>query len=121
MGGHLATIETNDEMQGIYNHLKTNGYVNKKNHIWYSDEWFWIGCNDIHNEGNYSWIGTGKPVQYTDWAPNQPDNAFGGEDCGVIWRHAEVMNWNDNNCTLKCRYVCEFRAKTVEFTSFIYN
>jgi len=52
----------------------------------------WIGMSDDNNEGTMQWI-DGTPVDYLNFALNQPDNTGGGEHWVEIWGDGE---WNDN-------------------------
>lgn len=55
----------------------------------------WIGANDEEQEGTFRWAGGGL-VDYAAWAPNQPDNWEGVEDCGEL--HGFDQLWNDRPC-----------------------
>ncbi|XP_026181801.1 ladderlectin-like [Mastacembelus armatus] len=55
----------------------------------------WLGGTDAKQEGNWSWT-DGTPFRYTNWAPGQPDNWQGNENCLHIT--AEGKMWNDLNC-----------------------
>jgi hypothetical protein len=80
-GGHLVTI--NDRAEGLW--LKQTFNPD-------SYKCFWIGFNDIANEGNWVWT-SGEAVTYTNWATNEPNNS-GGEDVAImgVWHSIE---WND--------------------------
>jgi len=56
------------------------------------DDPCWIGMSDDSNEGTMQWI-DGTPVDYLNFALNQPDNTGGGEHWVEIWGDGE---WNDN-------------------------
>lgn len=65
----------------------------------------WTGFTDRVEEGNFVWI-NGDPVNYTNWAPGEPNNVGGdpGEDWTEIWNIAEgdagdldYITWNDHN------------------------
>ena len=53
---------------------------------------------------NYAWESSGKLIDYSPWAPNQPNNAQGIEGC------AQFINnegqWGDKPCFLQLRYMC---------------
>ena len=42
--------------------------------VYNSINWFWIGASDDKIEGEFLWD-DGAPVEYTNWADGQPDNA----------------------------------------------
>lgn len=79
-GGHLVTLNSEEEESWI---KETFG----------ADQHFWIGFNDIEEEGNWVWA-SGMPVVYTNWAEGEP-NDFEGED-------AAIMNWEGPDCTPPC-------------------
>uniref|UniRef100_A0A3Q3WWD6 C-type lectin domain-containing protein n=1 Tax=Mola mola TaxID=94237 RepID=A0A3Q3WWD6_MOLML len=75
----------------------------------------WIGLVEWHQEGNWTWVdGTDYNLTPKFWAPNQPDNwalRKNGEDCGEIYNNLPLSRqiWNDADCSLKHRYICESR------------
>jgi hypothetical protein len=79
-GGHLVTLNSWEEESWI---KETFG----------ADQHFWIGFNDIAEEGDWVWS-SGMPVVYTNWAAFEP-NDFEGED-------AAVMNWEGPGCEPPC-------------------
>ena len=88
LGGNLVTV--NDQAE--QNYLKR---------VFFSgpDRFrsFWMGMNDLDQEGVYVWA-SGEPVTYTNWTPPyQPDNYGPGEDGGQINWDAYYNNggWND--------------------------
>jgi hypothetical protein len=64
----------------------------------------WIGANDLQSEGEMVWA-SGAPVDYATWAPTQPDDFEGREDC--VERRAPDGLWNDAPCDGAKRAVCE--------------
>lgn len=44
------------------------------------EESVWIGANDREQEGAFRWA-SGAPLDYEQWAPNQPNDFNGSEDC----------------------------------------
>ncbi|XP_049459415.1 macrophage mannose receptor 1 [Epinephelus fuscoguttatus] len=66
----------------------------------------WIGLRmfGIAN-GQYMWVDM-SPVTYTHWAPGEPNNANGEEQCVQMNRHQG--GWNDANCgRAAAGYVCK--------------
>lgn len=81
-GGNLVTINDAEEQKWLLN-------------VFGSTELFWIGLTDQQTEGIWKWS-SGDNVTYTNWTPNEPNNAlsfagqyFGGETY-------VVMNWQSN-------------------------
>ncbi|EDS28420.1 salivary C-type lectin [Culex quinquefasciatus] len=71
---------------------------------------WWIAGTDLGKTGHFVWITTMKPLGYrtgyTNFGPGQPDNAGGVEHCVEAgWRSGTT--WNDRNCEVRNRYVCE--------------
>lgn len=67
---------------------------------------FWIGGNDLSNEGLWSWS-DGSPFLYEVWRDEQPDNggyAYDDEDCMEMTATGE---WNDRVCESALPYLCE--------------
>merc|ERR1712098_715195 len=62
---------------------------------------FWIGLNDIANDGDFVWAESHQSVDYTNWHPGQPDNGSGDEDCvHIIGRQEDQFSWNDVPCAV---------------------
>lgn len=74
LGGHLATITSEEENQFVYELACT-----------YSTELaFLLGGTDQAEEGTFVWV-TGEPFEYTNWGYlNQPDNYRGYKDQDYI-------------------------------------
>jgi hypothetical protein len=69
MGGHLAYLETKEEMKFLQTLTRGIGC--------------WVGCTDKHKEGNWRWL-NGAPVDRSLWDRPEPDNAWGGQDVGFL-------------------------------------
>ncbi|XP_052258892.1 macrophage mannose receptor 1-like [Dreissena polymorpha] len=63
----------------------------------------WIGLFD-KGSNQFGWA-DGTPVDYTHWSGNEPNDAFGSENCGQI----QAFNgyWNDNDCNEQFHYICK--------------
>ena len=70
---------------------------------------WWIGANDRTAEGTWAWTGGGA-ASYTNWRSGEPNDA-GGEDCVHVDPDSDGSDtrggWNDADCGLEDRYVCE--------------
>ncbi|XP_033481264.2 asialoglycoprotein receptor 2-like isoform X1 [Epinephelus lanceolatus] len=68
----------------------------------------WVGMTDREKEGTWIWV-DGTPVDKDglNWAPGQPDDAFGGEDCGDIRTMTDFIGLNDFNCSARSQWICE--------------
>ena len=69
MGGHLATLETKEETEFLKKLISGIGC--------------WVGCTDRPQEGRWRWL-NGTPVDRSLWAQGEPDNAWGGQDFGML-------------------------------------
>uniref|UniRef100_A0A3P9Q7V7 Asialoglycoprotein receptor-like 1 n=1 Tax=Poecilia reticulata TaxID=8081 RepID=A0A3P9Q7V7_POERE len=104
-GGHLLVLNNAEE---LHPQIKAS-IVDIK----YS---YWIGLVERQHEGHWSWVdGTDFGSTPTFWDQGQPDNwdfRVNGEDCGQL--HASVNRkrklWNDADCSLGYRYICEAKA-----------
>jgi hypothetical protein len=68
------------------------------------DTYVWIGATDSAVEGTFPWE-TGEPSQVANYAPGQPNDLNGGEDCLV--REDNNGAWHDSACGQSRPYICE--------------
>jgi len=72
---------------------------------------FWLGGNDISQEGKWIWEHDQTTIAFDDlWAPNEPNNNFRkneDQDCLSISRWC---NWkfDDLFCSRKCHFLCQW-------------
>jgi hypothetical protein len=95
-GGHLGRPGSDDENRALGRALGSP--VGFEGGAWFGlvsprgRQWLWS---------------TGAPVVFTSWAPGEPNNAGGDENCGELYvRRAQ---WNDLACDRPMPYVCESR------------
>lgn len=69
-----------------------------------------MGLNDLGSEGAYKWS-DGSPLSYTNYAPNEPNDWMGLEDCLEMRRYDG--KWNDQSCGRKQPFVCRKHNNTV--------
>ncbi|KAM7361070.1 lectin subunit alpha-like [Cochliomyia hominivorax] len=68
----------------------------------------WAGGYAVGTNRDFKWVATGEEFTYTFWHGANPDFSGKVEFCMQIgW--GSKMEWNDNNCTKKFGFVCEFR------------
>lgn len=68
---------------------------------------FWLGANDLGQEGNFVYTFSGQKVAFARFNPGQPDNA-NEEDClEISYRFNNGPKWNDIPCLDKNPYFCE--------------
>ncbi|XP_020784032.2 asialoglycoprotein receptor-like 1 isoform X2 [Boleophthalmus pectinirostris] len=100
LNGHLLVINNVEELD----------YISK---VVALGENYWIGLVERHKEGHWSWVdGSDYSSIQTFWDKGQPDDwdyRENGEDCGQL--HSSVRRkrklWNDADCSLAYRYICE--------------
>ena len=90
--GHLVIMETREEFQAI------NAYLNSGGH-------YWIGANDLDQEGVYVWDSSGVSVKdtFSKWAYN-PVPEHHDHDC--VYQHNYL--WYCGNCAEHYSFVCEY-------------
>ncbi|XP_072020213.1 macrophage mannose receptor 1-like [Amphiura filiformis] len=105
-GAKLTSIHSAEEQS--YHSMRVNTV----------NDWIWIGFHDITDEGQFEWE-DGTPVDFTNWAPGQPDNwGDAGEDCTHM-RNGETQAglWNDLPCDYTSYYMCKLPKACDEYTS----
>ncbi len=91
-GYYLVTVNDATEQQWLHSQqVKFGGGA------------WWIGLNDRSFEGSWAWV-AGAPG-YRNWAPGEPNNAGGAEDCVVD--RTSSKDWNDRDCSTGARFICE--------------
>ncbi len=84
-GANLISVQSSSENADLVQALSNQGY---------SSNVIWIGYSDDVSEGSYVWY-DGSPLSYSNWAPGEPNDAGGAEDCTQIYPDGM---WNDLNC-----------------------
>ncbi|XP_055532530.1 prostasin-like [Wyeomyia smithii] len=105
LGHHLAEIKSeqdNAKVKEITSHadmeIDAHG-VSRLKH-------FWIGANDLGVNGVFRWQFSGKPLTYTHWRSNEPDNKNNNEHCVLVLGNRQAF-WADANCRAKKQVLCE--------------
>ena len=79
-----------------------------------------LGLNDRAKEYYFQWS-SGLPLPpngYTNWAPGEPDDTSGRENCVEI--NTRTLYWDDVSCSSYNTYVCEHPLGTFSLkVSFI--
>jgi len=83
--GFLAEVKTRDQQSSLY--------------FLPSELNFWIGLNDIENEGKFVWAEGHEEMNFSNWIPGQPNNSGGEEDCVHMAGSLDYGKWNDAPCT----------------------
>lgn len=102
LGGHLVSIKNKD----------VNDFVFKLS----KGKCLWIGATDALTEGDWYWQ-DGTKMIYNNWAPREPDDWKGKEDCTVIgWPADRFKNgkWGDTMSHKRDEivgFICEWDTK----------
>nr|KAG5701834.1 hypothetical protein BaRGS_019045 [Batillaria attramentaria] len=67
---------------------------------------YWLGGSDQPpaTDGQFVWVSDNRLITFTDWAQGEPSG--GNENCLEIRVPFNSM-WNDRNCNVQNRYICE--------------
>ncbi|MFP3155568.1 leucine-rich repeat protein [Lachnospiraceae bacterium ZAX-1] len=99
LGGHLATITSEEEQVAVSALLKAE-----------QREYYWLGASDAESEGKWVWV-TGETFSYTNWEPGQPNDWNGAQDYANIL--SSRATWGDaGDETTGIGFVCEFEYDT---------
>nr|XP_044250769.1 tetranectin-like protein [Drosophila takahashii] len=71
MVAHLVSFKKQEEFDALNLKIKQN-------------LWFWVGINDISEEGKYISVDTNKTANFLDWNDGQPNNLDSNENCVAI-------------------------------------
>ncbi|XP_031217975.1 pulmonary surfactant-associated protein D [Mastomys coucha] len=63
-----------------------------------------LSMTDVGTEGKFTYP-TGEPLVYSNWAPGEPNNNGGAENCVEIFTNGQ---WNDKACGEQRLVICEF-------------
>jgi hypothetical protein len=84
---------------------------------------FWIGFNDITQEGNWIWSSE-EPVTYTNWCPGEPNNNSPGEDAAILDNSGcwlDVAETNDYKAILEYAASANYTGGEPVVRGFIHN
>ncbi|KAI8486417.1 hypothetical protein Bbelb_359160 [Branchiostoma belcheri] len=71
---------------------------------------FRFGLHDIPEENVWRWMDGQELGDFTDWAPEEPNNSGSGEDCVEYWPQTKkrtTNKWNDVSCFYKEKFICQ--------------
>ena len=78
----------------LYNNFQFTAWVGKT---------YWLGLNDLHNDGDFRWEHDGEAPGFSGWGTDEPNGEIFA-NCVVKGEHW----WNDIPCSSKRLTVCEF-------------
>jgi hypothetical protein len=70
---------------------------------------YWTSASDEGCEKAFGWCAVNKIVWKGVYAPGQPDNAGGSENCLGINLDKNKAELQDESCTKELFYICEVR------------
>ncbi|XP_078692918.1 uncharacterized protein LOC144922752 [Branchiostoma floridae x Branchiostoma belcheri] len=74
--------------------------------VYYNSSSFWFGLHDQFEDGSFEWM-DGTPLgEYNMWAPGQPNNHRGIEDC-VCFSPKNPDAWYDAPCVRRLPFLCQ--------------
>ena len=70
---------------------------------------FWIGISrKSKNVGIFVYDSNDLPISYENWAPGEPNDSNGEEECVEIgYLYYPNYKWNDQKCADEISFVCE--------------
>ncbi|XP_044312697.1 accessory gland protein Acp29AB-like [Drosophila rhopaloa] len=89
MGGHLATIQSESDLNSIAAEIPYGVY--------------WLGISDVAKEGEFVSVATGEPAPFLKWQVVQPNNLDGTDNCVDIY-NGEMY---DTDCSKSQYFICE--------------
>ena len=112
-GGHLATINSEEEDKVVYAIMKVSGY----------DSAFFGLCDT--SDGSGSWI-NGEISTYRNWASGEPNGQDGIEDKGMYYVKYPNGKWNDGSPAESYAYLCEWDLKkaghvSIDSSAYVYD
>ncbi|XP_078579734.1 lymphocyte antigen 75-like isoform X1 [Branchiostoma floridae x Branchiostoma japonicum] len=93
MGADLTSINTPDEQDFIFRNI-FRSRINT----------FWLGIREYGVNQIYSWSDN-SPYVYLNWNDGEPNDSFGEEQCGEIYKG--TGSWNDANCGAPNGFICK--------------
>ena len=98
IGGHLATISSDEENAFLYSYIISQGYNNA-----------YFGLADNLEEGTWYWV-NGEELSYTNWHPKEPNGESAAEDYAMFYSKYSDGTWNDGNFSGKGSdaFICEW-------------
>ena len=94
MGSMLALVDSKEKQNGIAAKLKgLNHWIGLYKDPEATSRWLWVDWSRLCNGCGY-------------WSAGEPNNKGQSEGCGEM-RPSKSGLWNDGNCSMKRRYICQ--------------
>ncbi|PVD27898.1 hypothetical protein C0Q70_10473 [Pomacea canaliculata] len=98
-GGHLVELDT--AIENIFVHNLINNLA---------AQYTWIGATDLLVDGHWLLATSRKPLPFTNWQVNEPNNADGRGLEGCAFMNRANGQWLDASCSSLWPLVCETPA-----------
>ncbi len=103
IGGHLATISSQDENDFLFNLMKSFNCQNA-----------YFGLTDSGKEGKWVWI-TGEQFSFSNWHSGEPNSENSSEDYAMFYYKFSDGTWNDGDFGGRTfygdkNYICEWES-----------
>lgn len=105
---HLATIENASQNRLLHSMMMGQRLAFR----------YWIGFNDIEEEGKWKWIDDEDVgMEYRNWMKENPNNFRNNQDCAMSYSDCtdnehwkcEVTKWDDADCNVEETFACSVR------------
>ena len=100
LGGHLATLTSQEENDYVYQRMINSGYYSA-----------YFGLTDEDTEGTWTWV-TGEPLTYQNWHAGEPNTENSNEDYAMFYYKYSDGTWNDGDFGAKVVgdkvFICEW-------------
>ncbi|XP_055362029.1 C-type lectin domain family 4 member E-like isoform X2 [Betta splendens] len=107
-GADLVVIDSQEEQKFASNSINK---MKTSTSVW--ENGFWTGLTDTEAEGAWVWINNVTEVEQRYWMDDEPNNHWGGEDCGVII-YSPSNPWKtryDGQCHTPLHWICETTSR----------
>lgn len=85
LGGHLATISSQQENDYLYQLMLSSGLKS-----------VYFGLSDNENEGIFKWVND-EQIIYSNWHQGEPNSENSHEDYGMFYYKFDDGTWNDGD------------------------
>lgn len=95
-GAHLVELEDMEEIDFLVHNYTAKYPV-------------WIGGTDQESEGTFVWQTSNKTISSDYFAPDEPNDKEGNEDCAQLYFYSGDLfgKLNDSNCKREREFICE--------------
>ncbi|XP_016989697.1 snaclec coagulation factor IX/factor X-binding protein subunit B [Drosophila rhopaloa] len=99
VGSVLATVRNEEHHQLMIDYLIKNEKI-------FGRKTFWLGAtNQVKRTYFWTWLSTGIPVTYGQWASKEPKSDRTGQDACMVLGTDNL--WHSDSCNEKHYFICE--------------